>query len=289
MPIRATCQCGHSVSVPDEMAGKRGKCPKCKEILQIPSATAKTAPASGGSAKAATNKAGTSAPKAVPKAVPKPAAAPNAMSSLFDEVGLVQKKGQICPVCDTPIPPNSVLCVNCGFNFAEGRKLDGFEAAKNNVFGNKQLNEAAAMMERERKTEAVLLGAGAPWWMIFSILLGIAVFIGGMSIKMNAATTGELSKIEFMRRIQEADYLTVLAATFGLAMILTAMCGQFAILVTAFKESIKQGLLCFFVPFYIIYYMFSRMFQKNLTTTVIILWATTILGSAALAYAVPRI
>ena len=210
------------------------------------------------------------------------------MSSLFDEVGLVQKKGQTCPACDAPVPNNSVMCVSCGFNFNEGRKLEGFEAAKNQMFGNKHLNEAAAMMERERTTEAVLLGAGAPWWMIFSILIGITVFIGGMGIKMNATTTGELSNVEFMRRIQEADYLTVLAGTYGLAMILTSMCATFAVLMTAFKESAKQGLLCMFAPFYILYYMFSRMFSKHLTTTVIIYWFSALTGVAAFGYAMTK-
>lgn len=299
MPIRATCQCGHSVSVPDEMAGKRGKCPKCKEILQIPAATAKSGSgkSSSGSAQAAkpapkgvTAPASKSAPTAKASS-PKGNAAPagGGISSLFDEVGLVQKKGQICPACDAPIPPNSVLCVSCGFNFTEGRKLEGFEAAKTQMFGNVHLNEAAAMMEREKSTEDRLLGAGAPWWMMFSILIGIAVFIGGLAIKMNAATTGELSSIEFMRRIQEADYLTVLALTFGLAMTLTSMCAMFAILATAFKESAKQGLLCLFAPFYVIYYMFSRMFSMYLTTTVIIYWCSSIFGVAALMWALPKI
>jgi len=62
-----------------------------------------------------------------------------------------------------------------------------------------------------------------------------------------------------------------------------------AVLVTAFKESSKQGLLSLFVPFYAIYYMFSRLYSKKLVPTVVILWVTAILAGATLAYALPRI
>src|SRR5437588_9164085 len=36
MSIRVTCECGKELRVKDEYAGKRGKCPSCGKILQIP-------------------------------------------------------------------------------------------------------------------------------------------------------------------------------------------------------------------------------------------------------------
>ncbi len=36
MPIRIQCQCGHSLQVPDQLAGKSGKCPKCSNVIKIP-------------------------------------------------------------------------------------------------------------------------------------------------------------------------------------------------------------------------------------------------------------
>ncbi len=38
MPIEFTCDCGKALKVPDEHAGKRGKCPACKNPVQIPAA-----------------------------------------------------------------------------------------------------------------------------------------------------------------------------------------------------------------------------------------------------------
>ena len=38
MPIKFKCSCGQVLSVPDKMAGKQGKCPKCKHrfVLEEP-------------------------------------------------------------------------------------------------------------------------------------------------------------------------------------------------------------------------------------------------------------
>lgn len=288
MPIRVTCQCGQSLSVPDEMAGKSGRCPKCKGVLKVPAAGAAVAktPASGTATPAAASNKPTPA-KAAPAAT---SAAPNSnLAGLFDEVGLVKKTGKFCPSCDAPLDPRAVICVSCGFNLAEGKKLDGFQAASQKKFGNKHLNEAAEMMEREQATEKRLLGAGAPWWMMFSILAGIVIFIAGLAVKMDASTSGQTSSIEILRRIQSATYLTVMCGSFGAAMGAISICSTLAILITAFKESAKQGLLSMFAPFYILYYMFSRLFTKHLVSTVIIYWVSSILGGIMLGYALPRI
>lgn len=39
MPIKVTCpECDHAIKAPDEMAGRRVKCPSCKAVLTVPSA-----------------------------------------------------------------------------------------------------------------------------------------------------------------------------------------------------------------------------------------------------------
>jgi hypothetical protein len=43
MPINLECQCGKQIKVLDDLAGKRVKCPGCKEILAVPGAAARTA------------------------------------------------------------------------------------------------------------------------------------------------------------------------------------------------------------------------------------------------------
>jgi TctA family transporter len=113
--------------------------------------------------------------------------------------------------------------------------------------------------------------------------------IVGLAIKQHAVTTEKTSSIEALRRIQEAGYLPVLAASFGLAMLLTSNFANLAILVVAFKESAKHGLLYFFVPLYSLYYMFSRIKEKKLVSTVVILLVTGTLGAIALGYALPKI
>jgi hypothetical protein len=289
MPIRVTCQCGHTLTVPDEMAGKSGKCPKCKQLLQVPAGS--TNPTSGSPKPQGT-------PGAAKPNASKPATSPVApatssagqMAGLFDEVGLTQKKGKFCPSCDAQVTGDAVICVKCGFHLSEGKKVDGFQAAASKKFGNKQLNEAADMMAREKATETRLLGTGAPWWMLAALLIGLAVFIGGLAIKMDFTTSGKISSVEPLARIQKATYGPVIAASLGFAMVLVFSFAHIALLVTAFLESAKQGFLFLFLPvFYSTYYMFSRIKTKNLMTTVIIYFVSAIVAGISLGYSLPKI
>ncbi|GIW98969.1 MAG: hypothetical protein KatS3mg111_2302 [Pirellulaceae bacterium] len=36
MPIKLKCKCGQVLTVADNLAGKVGKCPKCKSAIKIP-------------------------------------------------------------------------------------------------------------------------------------------------------------------------------------------------------------------------------------------------------------
>lgn len=45
MPIKVECDCGKKLSVKDELAGKRVKCPACQELLTIPKSAAEEDPA----------------------------------------------------------------------------------------------------------------------------------------------------------------------------------------------------------------------------------------------------
>ena len=244
MPIRVTCQCGQSLNVPDSMAGKSGKCPKCQQAIRVPAATA----GSAGQAPTANKPA---AAKQVAQSKQGAAISPvaaNTMAGLLDAAGLVQKQGMFCPECDQPSRPGAVLCTNCGFSFAEGTKVEGHKSQEKRQFGNKNLHAAAEMMVREESTQKRMLNSGSPWWMMFAILTGLVMFVGGALIKMDAVQTGEQSNIPWMAKIQRADWLPVMAGSAGVGMFLVAIFAQLAILFTAFFESAKQGLLCLFVP-----------------------------------------
>jgi hypothetical protein len=283
MPVRVACPCGQTLNVPDQLAGKVVKCPKCQKGVSVP-----------GGAKAAAAK--PAVPPATTKAAPTskaPAAAigsgaNDALAGLFDQAGLKKREGTFCPSCDKVLPPRTAICVNCGFSLEQGARIEGFQIEAKE-FGNVRLVEAAEMMKREAETEKRMLTAGMPWWMMLGLLCGILVMMAGLGIKMDASTSGQESNIPLFRKIQAAGYLPVFAASFGFACILISNFAQLAILVTAFKESAKQGLLCLFAPFYIVYYMFSRIQTKRLLSTVIILWVTAILAAIALAYSLPRI
>lgn len=285
MPIQVTCQCGYSLNAPDSMVGKSGKCPKCQQMIKVPgtaSSSAKGAPAASAT--------GTKSPAGSKKAEsPMAAVAPSALDGLLESAGLTQRQGKYCPACDAPVQAGAVLCIKCGFNFAEGTKLEAHKTVSTKRFGNKQLNEAIDMMARESDTEERLLKAGSPWWFLFAFLTGVVVLILGALIKMDANTTGEISSNPTIAKIQRAHILTVMAASAGLGCLLISNIAQLAILFTAFKESWKQGLLCMFAPFYILYYMFSRIRTYRLGSTITILFVSAILAGILMGYSFPKI
>ena len=104
MAIRATCgSCSSTFNARDELAGKRVKCPKCKERMVIPAASA-----------APVRAAAAPAPRAV-----------DPMEALLKEanVGEVSAGGPICEDCGCDITPGAIICVECGFNMETGKRL----------------------------------------------------------------------------------------------------------------------------------------------------------------------
>lgn len=84
MSIKVTCQkCGNVLHAPDAAAGKKGKCPKCAVLLDIPTQPAGAKPAA--TPVNATPPAGTGA--LPPKPKPAPASKPPAESNPFDFFG----------------------------------------------------------------------------------------------------------------------------------------------------------------------------------------------------------
>jgi len=277
MPIRVTCQCGQNLNVPDAMAGKTGKCPKCKQPLKIPGAAT---PAAVSVTPAASAKA-TKAPTVVQ--------VNSSLAGLFEEAGLSQRKGEFCPNCDEPKHPVAVICVKCGLSFIEGTKIEGHQVVVSKKFGNKNLDHAEEMMAREVGTQNRMLQTGAPWWMMFAFLAGLVILIAGVAVKMDAGQTGTISTVPLMAKIQKAQWIHVLSGSLGMGSILIAIFAYLAILFNSFYESAKQGLLCLFVPLYIVFYMFSRMFSRKLWNTILIFFITAILAGVCLGFALPKI
>lgn len=282
------------MNAPDHLAGKAVKCPKCQKAIRIPAAggAAASAPAvatAGGAGSGAPVKKPGAAPAAAKPAVSSKAApASDALSNLFDQAGLTKREGTFCPSCDKALPPGTTICVACGFHLEQGAKLEGFQVEVKE-FGDKRLVEAAEMMKREAETEKRLIGAGMPWWMMLAIVLGMLFMITAVLLKMDVKASGSMSTVPMIAKIQRADLVPVLAFSVGGAAALIGIFAYLAIALGSFKESAKQGLLNLFAPFYIVYYMFSRMEARRLFSTVVIFWVSAVIAGICLGYSLPKI
>lgn len=151
MPIKVSCKCGKKINAPDDLAGKRIKCPACSEPLAVPQPAAaeesnaiRVSCDCGKSFKVKADLAGKtlkcpacSKPVKVPgSAAPQPAAARNkaaekadlpdmdGLGDLLDEVDLTgTTTGHRCPGCRTELTTDDVVCVECGYNFKLGRQM----------------------------------------------------------------------------------------------------------------------------------------------------------------------
>ncbi|MCA9215691.1 MAG: hypothetical protein KDB27_21650 [Planctomycetales bacterium] len=149
MAIKVKCKCGKAFGAPENLAGKRVKCPGCQDPVLIPGAASPAAAAkikvacSCGKAIAvpatyAGKKVkcpGCGEPLHVPagKAPAKAAASPSASAAradggvgdLLDEADLsATTTGQRCPNCRKDLGPDDVLCIDCGYRLDSGRVME---------------------------------------------------------------------------------------------------------------------------------------------------------------------
>jgi ribosomal protein L32 len=147
MAIKFKCSCGKSLSVPDKMAGKTGKCPACGKDMNVPTHSQEDsvdldALPSAGSPSFADD--GMSSDPTI-------APPPDEAATLLDnpdlewakaaaksgigraaaaDAGANTTKGmKPCPNCNEPIKLSARICKNCGTEFAGGRvvkKKGGF-------------------------------------------------------------------------------------------------------------------------------------------------------------------
>lgn len=117
MSIRFACEhCQSGLNVADKFGGKRVKCPKCSQPIQVPAAEAdELALASDELVPAAEE----------PKA---PAgwggAARTHLDDLLDEAGVKARvEGPACPECGSAIDPDAIICVECGYNLQTGQQM----------------------------------------------------------------------------------------------------------------------------------------------------------------------
>lgn len=99
MPIKVQCpSCSKSFKAKDELAGRRVKCPGCKQPINIPAKAPAPAPAG---------------------------AAYDPLLDLLDEEDVRSvARGPVCGNCGVEAIPGSMICIECGFNHETGIKLE---------------------------------------------------------------------------------------------------------------------------------------------------------------------
>jgi uncharacterized Zn finger protein (UPF0148 family) len=245
MPIAVTCQCGKTLSVRDELAGKAVKCPSCQQVIRVAGS-----PKAPGTAPA---KATANAPArpASPAGVARPAA-PTDMDNFFEEAGFAVKTGQFCPECLKPLAPGAVLCTNCGYHLESGSRLQGYNAEIESEDGAEAaLKRAEDHMRRAKELDDRLQGAGMPAWMMAMILfiLGSCTAVGVIAV--NVSRRGKDSDVTF----NAVATMFLLAGIAFSAVFIGSYC---IVIYRAFKENPKQGMFVLLIPLYVFFYAFTR-------------------------------
>ena len=292
MPIRVRCSCGHSLSVPDQYAGKSGKCPKCGQMLKIPAVEA------GGpaAAQAASAKSRPTATATAAKPVGKPAAsaapipaASNPLDQLLSEAGIGKESGPTCPQCRAPVAAGQVLCVACGFHLESGQRLTGVASstdAAQGQYSNKALNEADQSLRKEKAADDALKFVGAPWWVYLACVLGLCMVIAFGVIVKEGTVVDENG--EYIRAAEGTIKGTIQRMPFLNAMLFIGMCvsgmvvwlATMATIAAAFQEKTMQGVLCLVIPvLYAYYYAFSRWKKIRKTGLILMIWSVVLVAT----------
>lgn len=231
MPIQVSCKCGQTFAAKDNLAGKVVKCPKCAQPLRIPNPRAKA-----------------------PAAATAPASA--TLADLLDEAGLKEAhhdeyQGRHCPTCNAPLAHNAILCVECGLNLESGKFVKGAVAFEARQLGKKAeghegaaellLNKAQNALKEEQVELVRNRTEGMPLWLLISLLTIIATLAITMSLMSSRSQAMTISG-------------WVCLTTCSIFSLLFSM----RIVIVAFKEDLVVGLLYLFVPFYSLYYIFTR-------------------------------
>lgn len=262
MSIKIQCEhCQSSLTVNDKMAGKRGKCPKCGEVISIPAAEddlrledpmeaappMETGDAGGGGG------GGWGANARSP------------LDDLLDEAGVkAATTGPNCPSCNAEVQPDSVLCIECGFNFAAGRQMKtqvGYDDEAR-LEGMSENDKIMAKAERDIHESPIEIeegshGDGADSFLIalgmavvFVLVVGVGIFI---VFVMDKVTTD--SKVSWVISSGICSLMTFIAWVW--------------LLIISFREGVGHGIGCFLCCIYQWYYAGTRGLWTPLALSII--------------------
>ena len=179
------------------------------------------------------------------------------MADLLDEAGVkpvLQDNRPRCPQCREPMASNAILCVNCGFNVETGKRIQGLvsaQGAANDLYGLKDegghgsaaksvLRKAERTIQEDKVEEYRIRTQGTPIW-------ALAIMFGCL------ATFGAC-----MSMLPTSKALLITGITLATLPGMVAVICNIMILVVAFSESIREGVCVLLIPFYNIYYSWTR-------------------------------
>ena len=233
MPIQITCQCGKSLNVKDQFAGKAVKCPSCGSGIRVPGGQASAAP---------------SAPAAQPVGT---VAAGNPLNDLFDQEGFSSGIAAVCSQCGEPMTAEAVLCTKCGFNKATGEMIQGHLTPGLDISsGTLALQKAAADMKAaDTMQKNMTERSGMPWWMLGLVLFVLCSATGiGVMAMMSANRVSGSSNFNAMSTFLQLA---------GAGCSLVSLGAYLKLVATAFKDHRTKGLLSLMVV-----YLFLFVFEK---------------------------
>ena len=225
------------MNIADKFAGKRAKCPKCGNPIQIPALEATQDSLFGDDLELSAE---TPAARQTPtKGWGSNARDPRGhLDDLLDEAGVKEvETGPTCPACGEGVQEGALICVNCGLNFQTGERVYS-QVSADPTSGRRQMSETDKIMakaeaeieENPISQEGEGYGDGPE---SFFLAAG-ALLIGALIV------TAVVGVVFLFDRLTENSGATVMVMI--VISIVFSLIGQIWITVAAFRESVGQGL-----------------------------------------------
>lgn len=254
MAIKVKCGgCGAGFNAKDELAGRRVKCPKCKNPITIEAAK-----------------------KPAPQKT-KVAAGHNPLLDLLDEQNVKSVvQGPSCLNCGSEITQGAIVCIECGYNHETGETLET-EAYDDDIDAgaDSTMSDADRIMAKAEKdiddmpvtSDAQNFGDGAE-----------SFLIAGVAFVMGAILIGLGITVIFMMDIV-GEYLNSGFISFMASIGLYVSMGLW-ITIVAFRQKPAHGIACVCTGFlWCIVYGFMQ--GKTLMLPTIVLIACGVIGLAS--------
>ena len=257
MAIKVQCgKCRAGFQAKDELAGRRVKCPKCKEPLLIKAAVPARQPAAA-------------------------AASHNPLLDLLDEQNVRSlARGPVCENCGAELLPNAVVCVGCGLNLETGEQLKT-EAYKDDLealASDATMSDAERLMAKAEKdiddmpvtAEGHDFGDGADSYLIAIVAFIVGAILVGIGLVI-------IFTMESITQYVASSAVSFIAST------ILYVCMGIWISIVAFIQKTSQGVACVCTAF-LWCVVFGFMQGKQLIVPTIVLLAALIIGAASGTY-----